>query len=305
MALLICVECGGKVSSYASACPHCGCPAEYQKRQDHGKRTAPKIYPNDNIIETTDAASKKEIIKAKGLKNMTEWREIKQLIKSNSKNDAINLMIRITNADYKKCKSFAEKMERMIGLSADLILQEFPDQVDTTVIQVEHKKNCWDDGTSEAERADLKRRLAYPMRWEKIVDAIKNPIITLDDEYKITKDISVLVNTDDLSDTKEIYRYIENTGEIPYGILKKKYPNQFIKPKIKPCSTCGRSISSKAETCPHCGQHTGVHVCPRCGSTNTHVLTGFDKTVSTALWGRFAANEVLSKYWCEDCRHKW
>ena len=31
MALLVCPECDGKVSEYASACPHCGCPVSIIK----------------------------------------------------------------------------------------------------------------------------------------------------------------------------------------------------------------------------------------------------------------------------------
>lgn len=31
MALLVCPDCNGKVSDYAAACPHCGCPIRYVK----------------------------------------------------------------------------------------------------------------------------------------------------------------------------------------------------------------------------------------------------------------------------------
>lgn len=45
MALLVCPDCGGKVSSRADACPHCGCPIEYILCED------------DNSENTTDFPS--------------------------------------------------------------------------------------------------------------------------------------------------------------------------------------------------------------------------------------------------------
>lgn len=71
------------------------------------------------------------------------------------------------------------------------------------------------------------------------------------------------------------------------------------------CSACNASISTKAESCPHCGHPTGVHICPKCNSTNTKVISGSSKATSIFLWGPFAANKVLSKFQCKDCGHKW
>lgn len=70
------------------------------------------------------------------------------------------------------------------------------------------------------------------------------------------------------------------------------------------CSACGNQISIKAESCPHCGNPTDVHVCPKCNSINTRVITGTSKAASIFLWGAFAANKVVSKYECKDCGHK-
>ena len=70
------------------------------------------------------------------------------------------------------------------------------------------------------------------------------------------------------------------------------------------CIACRHQISKKAETCPHCGNPTGVHVCPKCNSTNTSVITGTSKAASIFLWGAFAANKVVSKYECKDCGHR-
>lgn len=71
------------------------------------------------------------------------------------------------------------------------------------------------------------------------------------------------------------------------------------------CVACASEISKQAETCPHCGQPTGVHVCPRCQSMNTKVISGASKATSVVLWGPFAANKVVSKYECKSCGHKW
>ena len=85
-------------------------------------------------------------------------------------------------------------------------------------------------------------------------------------------------------------------------VESRRYNNQT--PRLKPCELCGHQISSKAESCPHCGNPTGVHVCPKCNSINTRVITGTSKAASIFLWGAFAANKVVSKYECKDCGHK-
>lgn len=74
--------------------------------------------------------------------------------------------------------------------------------------------------------------------------------------------------------------------------------------RLVPCVACGNQISTQAETCPHCGQPTGVHICPNCSSANTKVISGASKATSVFLWGPFAANKVISKFQCKDCGHK-
>ena len=74
--------------------------------------------------------------------------------------------------------------------------------------------------------------------------------------------------------------------------------------QLTQCNCCNKEISIKAETCPHCGNPTGVHACPKCGSTNTKTISGASKAVSIYLWGPFAANKVVSKFQCKDCWHK-
>lgn len=80
---------------------------------------------------------------------------------------------------------------------------------------------------------------------------------------------------------------------------KIKKQNDMVK-----CTTCRKFISNKAEACPHCGNLTGVHVCPRCSSVNTKVISGTNKATSIFLWGAFAANKVVSKFECKDCGHR-
>lgn len=70
------------------------------------------------------------------------------------------------------------------------------------------------------------------------------------------------------------------------------------------CSACNKEISNQAEICPHCGQTTGIHICPKCKSSNTKVISGTSKAVSVALFGIFAANKVKSNFQCNKCGHK-
>ncbi len=71
------------------------------------------------------------------------------------------------------------------------------------------------------------------------------------------------------------------------------------------CPDCGREVSDSAPTCPNCGRRIDTSVrCPKCGSTDTKVISGASKAVSVALWGVFAANKVMSKYQCNQCGHK-
>lgn len=71
------------------------------------------------------------------------------------------------------------------------------------------------------------------------------------------------------------------------------------------CPECGKDVSSTAKACPNCGAPIDTAIrCPKCGSANTSVISGASKAVSVALWGVFAANKVMSKYICNNCKHK-
>lgn len=89
--------------------------------------------------------------------------------------------------------------------------------------------------------------------------------------------------------------------------LERQYnPENAPKPKpgLTTCAACGNKISTRAESCPHCGEPTGIHICPKCSGTNTQVISGASKAGSIFLWGPYAANKVMSKYQCNDCGHK-
>lgn len=71
------------------------------------------------------------------------------------------------------------------------------------------------------------------------------------------------------------------------------------------CPECGRGVSSTAKACPNCGAPIDTTIrCPKCGSSDTKVISGASKAASVALWGVFAANKVMSKYVCNNCKHK-
>lgn len=74
--------------------------------------------------------------------------------------------------------------------------------------------------------------------------------------------------------------------------------------ELSTCPVCNGKLSTRATACPHCGNPTGVHTCPKCGSTNTKTISGASKAASIYLWGPFAANKVVSKFQCKDCWHK-
>ena len=71
------------------------------------------------------------------------------------------------------------------------------------------------------------------------------------------------------------------------------------------CPECGKDVSSNARTCPNCGEPIDTSIrCPKCGSTNTKIISGASKAISVAVWGVFAANKVMSRYVCNNCNHK-
>ncbi len=127
------------------------------------------------------------------------------------------------------------------------------------------------------------------------------------DNYVISESINFGQQNKEITQQKAI-----NTRNV-YSYTKSMYAKNSAdgnnrstkKHNLTPCPACNDLISKKAESCPHCGQPTGVHVCPKCQSTNTKVISGASKATSIFLWGPFAANKVVSKFQCKDCGHKW
>lgn len=112
-----------------------------------------------------------------------------------------------------------------------------------------------------------------------------------------------------LQEAYNIIEYIADNNELPDNLPKTKSEiarEEQLKKQPKPatCKSCRKQISTHTEVCPHCGNQTGVHVCPKCNSTNTETISGASKASSLMLFGVFAANKVVSKYRCRDCNHK-
>lgn len=95
------------------------------------------------------------------------------------------------------------------------------------------------------------------------------------------------------------------TGDVPVKKSKAAEANPMEDTHLIDCPGCGRKVSEKAKVCPFCGEPIDTNVyCPKCGSSNTKVITGASKVTSVVLWGPFAAHKVLSKYICKECGHK-
>lgn len=71
------------------------------------------------------------------------------------------------------------------------------------------------------------------------------------------------------------------------------------------CKECGKDVSDKAKSCPHCGAPVDTRVyCPKCHSSSVQVISGASKAVSIAVFGVLAANKVRSTYQCKACGFK-
>lgn len=70
------------------------------------------------------------------------------------------------------------------------------------------------------------------------------------------------------------------------------------------CTSCGEFISPYAERCPHCGGVTGVHICPKCHSRNTVIISDTHKAVSAAVLGYRGNPTLWKEFRCKDCGHR-
>lgn len=190
VALIKCAECGKEISSLATACPHCGCPREFQ-------------------AEATDLNTQSTSTEVREIDPI--WNEAMESVLSGRTLSGMNIIQQATGISHKEACTIVDYME-------------------------EHKKLPNDLPKTESERA-----------------------------------------------------------------IEKQLQKQ---PKPTTCKSCRKQISTHTEVCPHCGNQTGVHVCPKCNSINTEIISGASKASSVFLFGVFAANKVMSKYRCRDCNHK-
>lgn len=128
-----------------------------------------------------------------------------------------------------------------------------------------------------------------------ILNSKKNLIVSIGEYRKLTG-----CGLKEAKDTiEEGIRILEsNNWKIPENWNKNK-------PNLINCPTCQHQVSPNATSCPNCGEPINTVVkCPKCGSKNTIIITGVNKAASIAVFGVFAANKVISKYKCKDCKHK-
>ena len=143
---------------------------------------------------------------------------------------------------------------------------------------------------------------------EGVYDALKTHIFNSENEQAIEIIRALWDNKKRLVVEQKVIERILN--EKPANWTYTEAPNVSIPtpasntPALVSCKACGNQISNHAETCPHCGHPTGVHVCPKCGGIRTRVISGASKTASIFLWGAYAANKVRSTYECLDCKQK-
>ena len=103
------------------------------------------------------------------------------------------------------------------------------------------------------------------------------------------------------------------------------------------CPDCGRNVSKRAPSCPHCGCPVAETIaanpdlalpiqavesqaaqtvtnqtdfsnkprCPTCGSTNIERISLKSKVGKVALVGIFAIGRVAKSYKCNHCKHQW
>ena len=141
-----------------------------------------------------------------------------------------------------------------------------------------------------------------------LFDALKVHIYNHEDDRAINIIRSVTERQDSAVEQKVIERILKDKPAdwTPVAALKVSIPIPVSNaPALVSCKACNNQISNHAKTCPHCGHPTGVHVCPKCGSIKTKVISGASKTASIFFWGAYAANKVRSTYECLDCKHKW
>ena len=158
-------------------------------------------------------------------------------------------------------------------------------------------------GTKKQRQNERLASLIRIMKRRGIHDRIQT-LIWNDSIQIATDEIRVLLERADPAMERAIIQYFTKSKPTEWNNTPVLIPPKKPKIMLVKCEACEKEISPKASSCPHCGNPTGVHVCPKCNSINTRVITGTSKAASIFLWGAFAANKVVSKYECKDCGHK-
>lgn len=257
MAIIKCVECGNDISSFAPACPVCGCPAEYQTKTNSDSST------HGSVIEVSSSLD---------IKNKGTWERAKEYILVGNLDAADRIIKGITGKNI--TENIILEIRKTREIPIDMIIQTYPDQV-----------------------VDITKINNYE-EWEKIFKKAKNG-----DRLGAQDDIMSLAKVK-LWQAMEVVDEMKASSDFPVDFIIDKIPSQKAQPTTRPCKACNKIISVKAEKCPHCGEPTGVRVCPRCGSTDVVILDAVSKAVSMALFGPLSINTVRSKYECWTCHFK-
>lgn len=101
-------------------------------------------------------------------------------------------------------------------------------------------------------------------------------------------------------------------------VFNKKESNHSLKQnelQLINCPACGKSISSQAENCIHCGHPISQRrerkkenkkiTCPTCGSKNIKKISKGNKVGSAVLWGVFSIGKISKTFECKDCEYRW
>lgn len=266
MALIRCIECDASISEYANCCPQCGCPKELQS-------TNAKPMEDRSITNLPIA-------------NYNLWIEAFKLAKDGKQTLYCKAYENITgNKNFHDQYLLWKEME-----SCD----EIPCEAITRLIKNENGPAI--TTTSDKPSTLEEWRIAYSL------------LIEDGNVYRALKRVQNLICSSQDNATYICKRMID-TKEIPFNLIKVLFPEAGARMyEVSPtttCTACSRPISVKAETCPHCGNPTGVHTCPRCGSTDWVYIDAASKVGAMALFGAFAVNTVRNKYQCRACKFKY
>lgn len=71
------------------------------------------------------------------------------------------------------------------------------------------------------------------------------------------------------------------------------------------CSQCNKNVSSRAESCPHCGRVPEGPRCPTCKSLVVEKISLGNKVVAAGLIGILSLGHLSKTFKCGECGYKW